>query len=1604
MSHVELVRTCEENIQIKQIGYLQPGKISSLHVEEIGAKTVSSISEYNCGKETFKDRELTQIESEAQAQTTEEKETNKTSTVDVIDLLDLGRNSRSTSPIFNIKITNRKPYTPPDLVFDLESFERFENIAFSLISTTKDLEVVKQLVNSQILNKELYLYGNKNICLSDAPSPLFVTEKYVKINNKERDLKANTDDNGLFDDISKINQSLTYKSHKENYTSILKGKISIENINDAPKSETNAFHYKKQSKNIEDEILFSSDEESEYVHEEYKDLPLTCAIGTSFDNKSEVLDKTMYVGFETASKKIIQISTDSYIKAKSIMSIDVEGKSLNDLVSLIDSFKTASNKKVAISKEALERCKNIFNNINISTEFDELGHPFSSQFRNKEKTCIKNKCEDLDLNIDHKNNSSKASNISEPDKVENTSFQGFQTTNNKYVHMLEEVLQRKNIDIPKTFKEIENNAKNNKAQISSFKGFQTANNKPVKISTEALLRSKNIFQDINVSEIFCGNSNASNTDIENINFQDFKTASNKKVAVSKDALERCKNILDNINITTEFDELGHPISSQFCNKEKTCRKNEFEDLDLNIDHKNNASKASNISEIDKLENSSFQGFQTTNNKSVHVLEEVLQRKNIDISKKFKEIENNAKNNKAQIPPFKGFQTANNIPVKVSTEALLRSKNIFQDINFSENFSGNSNASNTDIENINFQGFKTASNKKVAISKEALERCKNIFDNINITTELDELSHPISSQFRNKKETCIKNVYEDRDLNIDHKINASEASIMADKTYHRSLSDLLFRNKNLNTLSSDDNADNVESKTQKYHRKDSTHNSNNEKQNELHKIRQNEGSVSIDKECNKVSIKQVDADLNIEHNANKILNTQLLNNFESTLYTEDFHITPPKINRRSGSPILSCPKAKKRKKFEVPYRTDPFMKNNVQSPANLNIENQKKYEFDNNYKKHKRYLLRDLMNIEAELKLNNSNYDDVKTLNHLEDIDLKTFIFRQDRNDLYSNRISVRELKTIFENSVDKKIIPEKWFENHMKMILWKFFEYENKFPNSMKYVCRVTNVLEQLKYRYNIELHNAKRPALRRILEKDDIPSKLMVLRVAGIYVDDAVTYSVTNPTPNIELLLTDGWYAIKSSVDKMMASLICSKKIGIGTKLATWGAELLNCEQGISPWENHLTSTQQKLLEEHTNKRREKLLEDIQKRVREKIESKGLCVNRNVIPLSKIRVVGVENKNGVEVTKGVLSIWKPNDAILDLIEEGIWIDVTNVVPTAIRLSEIHLSAGRQSVFKKYTPKSDSCKLYLDIYNRQALTVSELVARPSTEYNEIDTVGVVIDIEPNMEEFDAKKHAFQNVYLTDENKNVVSVNFWGGLKKSGYENMFEIGQIVCGINLHKRLGNSRKTIPSYRVTEFSYFTKTPKYKNLKLILDNLYEKMTGVDIKNLRAECLSLKNKFTSKVYNNENMSPFRSSCNNITVNRNIIAQNSPIFNHKSDDFDLSGLDFDSTFKHSEQQDISPKLLQRKRQINEKIAKLKMYGDPPPLNQIYIINQSKNASNNYKTPFFSENNVCDRSNVDKFYNKNNSTTTEILRDQSNVSEIVDPFSEEFDESPPLSLD
>lgn len=315
---------------------------------------------------------------------------------------------------------------------------------------------------------------------------------------------------------------------------------------------------------------------------------------------------------------------------------------------------------------------------------------------------------------------------------------------------------------------------------------------------------------------------------------------------------------------------------------------------------------------------------------------------------------------------------------------------------------------------------------------------------------------------------------------------------------------------------------------------------------------------------------------------------------------------------------------------------------------------------------------------------------------------------------------------------------------------------------------------------------------------------------------------------------------------------------------------------------------------------------------------------------------------------------------------------------------------------------------------RKCYPVGELSQNPTmtTDYNEIDTVGFIFQIDE-----ESSKQPFQNMYLSDGERNIICVNFWGGLKKFGFQNVLDTGQIVSCTNLQKRAGNTRKSIPQFRVTEFTFFTKTPKNLVARNMIDEIEKKISALDKRKYCEECVKQKNNYSNKCLT-ENVSPYRFNDLNLTKNKMFI--DSPLVAKREDNLNLTGLDFESSFRQTDTQELSPKSKERKRKVNEKIARLKMIGEPPPISPISIINKSKRAFNSYKSPLaqtsvataeksveISKNDIQSSPIIpmNRTYVKNvNPVKLNFSNVQDNSLDEVDHFAEEFDGSPPLSLE
>ncbi|XP_040607357.1 LOW QUALITY PROTEIN: breast cancer type 2 susceptibility protein [Mesocricetus auratus] len=160
--------------------------------------------------------------------------------------------------------------------------------------------------------------------------------------------------------------------------------------------------------------------------------------------------------------------------------------------------------------------------------------------------------------------------------------------------------------------------------------------------------------------------------------------------------------------------------------------------------------------------------------------------------------------------------------------------------------------------------------------------------------------------------------------------------------------------------------------------------------------------------------------------------------------------------------------------------------------------------------------------------------------------------------------------------VDPKLISSLWVSNHYRWIVWKLAAMEFAFPKEFANRClNPERVLLQLKYRYDVEIDNSGRSALKKILERDDTAAKTLVLCVSDIISpstnaseSSSGKTSGADPKSIDTIELTDGWYAVKAQLDPPLVALVKSGRLTVGQKIITHGAELVGSPDACTPLE----------------------------------------------------------------------------------------------------------------------------------------------------------------------------------------------------------------------------------------------------------------------------------------------------------------------------------------------------------------------------------------------------------------------------------------------------
>ncbi|CAL0323227.1 unnamed protein product [Lupinus luteus] len=153
---------------------------------------------------------------------------------------------------------------------------------------------------------------------------------------------------------------------------------------------------------------------------------------------------------------------------------------------------------------------------------------------------------------------------------------------------------------------------------------------------------------------------------------------------------------------------------------------------------------------------------------------------------------------------------------------------------------------------------------------------------------------------------------------------------------------------------------------------------------------------------------------------------------------------------------------------------------------------------------------------------------------------------------------------------------KEWVLNHYKWIVWKLACYVRCCSaRSAGNFLTISNVLEELKYRYEREVNHGHRSTLKKILEGDALPSSMMVLCISSIHSNHGLengtsseTETGTQSSESVIVELTDGWYSMNAMLDVPLSEQLASGKLFVGQKLRIWGAGLCGWHGPVSPLE----------------------------------------------------------------------------------------------------------------------------------------------------------------------------------------------------------------------------------------------------------------------------------------------------------------------------------------------------------------------------------------------------------------------------------------------------
>nr|XP_034317664.1 breast cancer type 2 susceptibility protein homolog isoform X2 [Crassostrea gigas] len=240
---------------------------------------------------------------------------------------------------------------------------------------------------------------------------------------------------------------------------------------------------------------------------------------------------------------------------------------------------------------------------------------------------------------------------------------------------------------------------------------------------------------------------------------------------------------------------------------------------------------------------------------------------------------------------------------------------------------------------------------------------------------------------------------------------------------------------------------------------------------------------------------------------------------------------------------------------------------------------------------------------------------------------------------------------------------------------------------------------------------------------------------------------------------------------------------------------------------EGYLSDSQMRLLMDYKQQLHQEKLQRLQNEFQKSWSDEQGA--RNVVPLLKLRVMGLSKKDVDSRISTVISVWRPGQEVLDL-KEGQRYRVFSLSASHSRAryspNSVQLTANRQT---KFLPvRVDENLLDLVYEPREVLCACDLKRRQPM-FGEVDIVCLIVDIE--VTEAGESSRNQEIVYGMDKNGDILGIKFWGGLKAFGLNATLTVGTVVCGSNLQDKFPQRSTILPLVEASmEFSVFTKTPQ--------------------------------------------------------------------------------------------------------------------------------------------------------------------------------------------------